>query len=187
MPAGTRHACVRSHSETNLDRLARQGTEVGQALHVARAGPLEGLAASNRIGERRRNHARVISLGDQCAQIRPTHAAIARVFRYSTIEGRLGDVVVPKLQLGSGGDRYRSRHSEILVRKGRGVRGEPGMLSSRGTRWTRHTRQLGLHNGQALDGIDRDCPTGEEWENIPRAIKLRPVTARVNVEVADLT
>ncbi len=61
------------------------------------------------------------------------------------------------------------------------------MLGGRRTRWTRHTRQLGLHDGQALDGIDRDHPTGEEWKSIPRAIKLWPVTAGVNVEVADFT
>ena len=185
MPAGTRHARVRSHSETNLDRLARQGTEISKGLNITPTGSLEGLAARNGIGVRRRDHARVIVLGNQRVQPRPTHAAIARVFHYATIVGRLGDVVVPKLKLGSRRDRYGVRHREILVRKDVGVRGEPGMLGGRRTRWTRHTRQLGLHNGQALYGIDRNRPTREEWKNIPRAIELRPVTARVNVEVAD--
>ncbi len=51
VPPGTRDAGIRSHSETNLDRLPRQGTQVGLGLYIAGAGSLIGLTTGDGIGK----------------------------------------------------------------------------------------------------------------------------------------
>ena len=52
VPPGTRDAGIRSHSETNLDRLPRQGTQVSQGLDIAGAGSLIGLTTGDGIRKR---------------------------------------------------------------------------------------------------------------------------------------
>ena len=59
------------------------------------------------------------------------------------------------------------------------------MFGDRRTRRAGYSCQLRLDDGEALDGVDGDRPTREKREYIPSAIKLRPITARVNIEVTD--
>ena len=59
------------------------------------------------------------------------------------------------------------------------------MFSGRRTRRAGDSCQLRLDNGEALDGVDGDHTAREKREYIPSAIELRPITARVNIEVAD--
>ena len=59
------------------------------------------------------------------------------------------------------------------------------MLGNRRTRRAGDSCQLRLDDREALDGVDGDRPAREKREYIPSAIELRPITARVNIEVAD--